>query len=58
LSRNSKRKEKDTNIHNFGKELKKTDLFVSWKYNPKTGKNNEQAGHKKAEEQREQCHAL
>jgi alkylated DNA repair protein alkB family protein 8 len=40
---------KDTNIHNFGKEFKKSDLFVSWRYNPKTGKNDKQAGHKKRE---------
>jgi alkylated DNA repair protein alkB family protein 8 len=29
----------DTNVHNFGKEFRKSDLFVSWRYNPKTGKN-------------------
>ncbi len=32
----------DTNVHNFGKEFRKSDLFVSWRYNPKTGKNEKQ----------------
>ena len=26
----------DSNIHTFGKEFQKKDLFVSWNYNPKT----------------------
>ena len=30
---------KDSNLHNFGKEFQKKDLFVTWRYNPKTSKN-------------------
>ena len=29
-------KDNESNIHKFGKEFQKKDLFVSWNYNPKT----------------------